>query len=747
MKRTITLCHHTIGYTDQMFNISVKYGLFYEMNETKEGNIMTFTIREEIEDTRTLEYFQDVLCYLFDTEPANVIYPPSEEDVSIYSILLAFVDSIRRDYKEKHYKEALKRFNDNRNVDMLGSLPMIHKLNNGNFSLTPITHEQVGYRVISTLAPEKLKGNTQTQTKSRDKNKRAVYRGFQWDMLYDSCRLYQDFVDGKCFDSTKQLYLLARNLCGAENGKKHFLEIISQREEDYCNGMNWKEILNAIIKSDVPLAACNECQYCDLCQHGENMLSTARPQRFEVRQIKQEKYVSLEEVSADLSAAFDRAMNAQDSHIHIIQAQTGAGKTETYLQYMKRSEKPLLIAVPTHELKKEIHRKAVAIGVQDICCTPDLDEYQLSDALKQEIDNLYAIGAGAYVLKYLTAQLQTLQHQDPDYANITQYLADLKRSVRSDGHIITTHARLLYMGQAVLNSHEVIIDEDILRTTLNTNYVNMSDLKWIRKMGIFSGDAKCRIDYLCRNRGYRKLNKICYTADEKLLGKLEAVSSDICGVLASEYVYITDDMVHYLSDIPLPSGKLTILSATADIELYQRFYPDRGFDFYECRKAKYRGEIRQHTDCSYSGYIFDKHPEKMSGLYQKTKGDVVITFKNMEQEFNTRYHFGNVEGLNQLGGKNLAVIGLPNKPDFVYCLYGMRAGLDIRKSPNMTVHRIEHGGYNFSLNTFKDEILQMIQTWILSSQLEQAVGRARLLRNNCTVTVYAGFPVEQAVFV
>ena len=98
MKRTITLCHHTIGYTDQMFNISVKYGLFYEMNETKEGNTMTFTIREEIEDARTLEYFQDVLCYLFDTEPANVIYPPSEEDVSLYSTLLAFVDAMRMDY-------------------------------------------------------------------------------------------------------------------------------------------------------------------------------------------------------------------------------------------------------------------------------------------------------------------------------------------------------------------------------------------------------------------------------------------------------------------------------------------------------------------------------------------------------------------------------------------------------------------------------------------------------------------------
>ena len=39
-----------------------------------------------------------------------------------------------------------------------------------------------------------------------------------------------------------------------------------------------------------------------------------------------------------------------------------------------------------------------------------------------------------------------------------------------------------------------------------------------------------------------------------------------------------------------------------------------------------------------------------------------------------------------------------------------------------------------------------IQLWILSSYLEQAVGRARLLRENCIVTVFSGFPVEQAEF-
>lgn len=750
MKQVIVLNHHMYGYNDLMFSISIKYGIRYDKDETENGDIMLFTIREELEDRRTFEYFQDVLCCIFDTEPSNYFYDESATsyDVSIYTILLAFVDYVRNQSNERHYKEKIKRFHEARKIDMIESMPMIHLLNNGKYSLTPTEHYTSGYDVRERLAPEKLKGNTQAQTKTRDKHKRAVYRNFNWDNLYESCSLYRSFYDGDDFNDMEQVFLLARNLCGAENGKKHFLDIVSKKQADsYCASMNWKEILTAIIKGNVPLAPCEQCQYCEHCQHAENMLSTAKPHRFEVRQLKSERYVSLEEVSADLRCAFDRAINAQDNFIYIIKAQTGAGKTETYLQYMKQSEKSFLIAVPTHELKKEIHRKAVAMGINIICCTPDLDEYILSNELRQEIDNLYAIGAGEFALKYLTEQLRTMQHTAPDYVQISAYLDALKHSCRSKGHIITTHARLMHMGQEVLDSHEVIIDEDILRTAINTNSVSMADLKTARSLGIFSGEVQSRLNYLYMNRGYRKLNKLYLNKDEKTLRKLGGISSDICGLLGSEYVYMTANMVHYLSDGSLPQGKLVILSATADAELYKIFYPERHFDFHECRKARYKGRINQHTDCSYSGYILEKHPEKVSALFQSTKEDVVITFKSIEHEFNTKYHFGNVEGLNLLGGKNLAVIGLPNKPDFVYCLYGMRAGLELNTTPNMYVHRIEQDGYSFSLNTFKDEILQKIQTWMLSSQLEQAVGRARLLRNDCTVTVYAGYPVEQAVFV
>lgn len=101
--------------------------------------------------------------------------------------------------------------------------------------------------------------------------------------------------------------------------------------------------------------------------------------------------------------------------------------------------------------------------------------------------------------------------------------------------------------------------------------------------------------------------------------------------------------------------------------------------------------------------------------------------------------------MNHLQGKNLSVVGLPNLDETVYCLYGMRAGAEIKKAA-MYPQRIVYRDKSFYLNTYKNEVLQMIQTWLISSQLEQAVGRARLLRENCTVIVYAGFPVEQSEY-
>ena len=76
----------------------------------------------------------------------------------------------------------------------------------------------------------------------------------------------------------------------------------------------------------------------------------------------------------------------------------------------------------------------------------------------------------------------------------------------------------------------------------------------------------------------------------------------------------------------------------------------------------------------------------------------------------------------------------------------MKAGIS-NLEVNMKKLRVQHNGYEFSLYTFEKPTMQIIQMWFIESLMEQAVGRARLLRYDCEVKVYSGFPVAQANFI
>ncbi len=225
---------------------------------------------------------------------------------------------------------------------------------------------------------------------------------------------------------------------------------------------------------------------------------------------------------------------------------------------------------------------------------------------------------------------------------------------------------------------------------------------------------------------------------------LNKVDVNLYGLLQSEYFAIDDENVYFLDEKFLPEVKMIIMSATVDYKLYQMLYNQRKIHFYECRKARYIGKVVQYTDYSYSRFFFNKNEQIIDELRKRTENQVVITLNCIEHKFNTKYHFGNVEGMNDNIGKNIVVIGLPNLNNVVYGLYAMRMGYvgDV----HMCCRRIKYNNCDFRLNTFDDRIIRRIQLWLLSSQLEQAVGRARLLRKSCVVTVFSGFPVEQAEY-
>ena len=65
------------------------------------------------------------------------------------------------------------------------------------------------------------------------------------------------------------------------------------------------------------------------------------------------------------------------------------------------------------------------------------------------------------------------------------------------------------------------------------------------------------------------------------------------------------------------------------------------------------------------------------------------------------------------------------------------------KSPTRQ-KEISNEDYKFCFNTYDNDYLRRIQLCFIHSELEQATGRARLLRFNCIVKLFANLPLEQA---
>lgn len=109
-------------------------------------------------------------------------------------------------------------------------------------------------------------------------------------------------------------------------------------------------------------------------------------------------------------------------------------------------------------------------------------------------------------------------------------------------------------------------------------------------------------------------------------------------------------------------------------------------------------------------------------------------------------HFGNTTGINSLSGCDLGIVGTPYKVEEAYKLIACYLGADVNKRQDSRPgwRRVVYKNTSFLLTTYHDPVLREIQLYSLESELEQCIGRARLLRKNCTVYVFSAFPCEQA---
>lgn len=608
----------------------------------------------------------------------------------------------------------------------------------------------------------KYDDGTRTSAKNRKAKDRPDFRSKDIPKLRSACQLFQEFEAGSRRLSHDELFGLATTLANVETGNDLFLDIF--KSNSYADGRigkydYWYHQLKKYISGYKPQSCNSFCRYRNSCPHGTNILSTAKLKYHQMERVTgfTEHLYTLEEAEKDFRQTFSNAMNDARKIWFIIKAQTAIGKTETYLQLIRHTSMRVLIVVPTIQLKREVKIRAAKMGI-DMIESPSLREIQdeLPDDVWSYIEYLYA--SGKSVIPYLK---KLIREDHPECAKLFKnYLRELDEFKNFAGHAITTHKRFLTMD--VSKYDLVIIDEDILLGSIiqNKNDISVSALKSLKKKTAPEGAVKRKaseaLKYIQsddKTSNFFSLPAIDYDkADDGITMGVDIPS--FCS--ATHFLYrmasdkenkIDENCITFIQHVEFrPNTKYIMVSATVDQTVCGYYFGKNNMEFHECKKARYRGNLNQHFRYSMSRDYMSKNISIIKQIKKWTGFENTLSFKTFMKYYSDDLHFGNCAGCDYLKGKNIDVIGTPHIPEWIYKLFAYTIGCEFDTEaeikPGVTV---EHNGWRFRFTTYDDEVLRAIQFYIIESQLEQAVGRARLLRCNCNVNLFSNFPLSQAV--
>jgi hypothetical protein len=498
----------------------------------------------------------------------------------------------------------------------------------------------------------------------------------------------------------------------------------------------------------------------DECNHGTNLLSTVKLKRGTMERDSHyvETFDSVENVQEDVYRLIRRAYQSHDKRCYIIKAITGAGKSHSYLKLMSGNpSERFLIAAPTNLLKDEIYEKAKKLGIS-VRKTPSLEQIkdEIPPKVQRQIERLYQNGQHRSVHPYIRELLNKKK-----IPCLQEYMEEREKLKGFKGSLITTHRYLLSMDKKrQLEYDAIIIDEDIILKSIISNQgeITVSELK---KLSGKTSDlqVKKKIEKLLKlykTETCIEAESFEYEYEEDDEGDCKkkgrkVIPFDIPSFCLAEKFYVrrtskernlNEDTLAFIKPGTLHEDvRYIVVSATADEGIYRKIFGEDNVDFQECKKAEYKGGLYQYPNKSYSRSSIDNDPGIIERLIKRfgIDEDKVITFMKYSKGL---LHFGNTEGSNEFEGKDILVIGTPYHTEFLYKLVAFNYGFDFDEAAEMNPQRISHNGYFSMFNTFKDESLRKIQLWMIESELEQAVGRPRLLRYECKVHLFSNFPLS-----
>lgn len=400
----------------------------------------------------------------------------------------------------------------------------------------------------------------------------------------------------------------------------------------------------------------------------------------------------------------------------------------------------------------EKYNAAVSMGINAVH-TPVIEElYQyLTNKQEEQIKTLYEIGAGELPIRLLKEWSKDNPH--------IQYYLDILDNLPKDTHIFTTHSRLFRMSETMTRNAVIFIDEDIIPSMFVCSAVSVDEFnKLYNAVGeeLFKNKLNIIKENISGDSHYFHLGKLCFSPEYKseFLAKCAncgiIFTQNIWGLAESENFYYcaADHSIHFAVANRLEYfGKIIMMSATANEKICRKAF-NTLVNFCDPGQIRYKGKVIMHNSKSFSrAYLSVNNAEKtITDIVEKHGDCVYITFKEYCKYIDGKYqrtHYGQAVGTNDFEGRDLVVIGLNHRPFYVYELFARSLGMD--NSDTLSTRTAKLHGFESSMMTYADPELRNIQQYMIGSDLEQAIGRARLIYHDCTVHLYGNYPARQGL--
>lgn len=765
-----------------LFAVDIDEGLSYQefMKRSEDYNILPFLVYDTFSSTSKQEKFRAV--YLMETviekkklaELFNVmlikVFPESdksckdvtrmffggkgikyfdERNVLNIERLVAAFHTEMKERDRKNYRRNIEKLAGDYGIACKDGCIRIYRKDLVMDEKIPQSVDIVGNMVVeygSIKKKEKIKKEVKCEKEKNDSENSPNFPilRIDKDKMPAYCSLYRKHLAEHLHHNLK--FLLATNLQYIKGGKTLFMNGIE--EEEIKSKKNWEMEWTQIKSYGYKPQSCMRggCPYANKCKV-DSLYSKLTWKIIPLR--KNVPYITLEDAQNELRQYLYEAVEAKDRGIHLIKAQTALGKTQAYCELAsEKSDQAFMFVVPTLDLQDEIVKRLEAAGshcIKTISCIEKIKELNLP--IYNELITLYDSGQGDKV----KGRIQEYMESNADELSeitIEEVKRCLNQQEKLDGtcNVVTTHKMFLNLPLKILEQYEIIVDEDIMMSVIKDNgSVSRKKITEALDAGIFSGEAEKRLKML-QNLEPEKAVKLEPLRISELSDKNMERFGDLVVLLGSQVFYYEENTqdIRYFNPMEIPKVKTIVLSATLNEKIWKDFCKNRRVRMNEVGTVRYKGKLMQFTYYSMSRECIRKlDGQKVKEAIKEITGvpeEQIITFKKFMDE--SEIHFGKTEGFDKLKGKNLAIIGTPH---YIVALYKMVGKyLDYDTSKKLCRQRVENSNYSFKLMTFSDAEMRNLQMYILEAELEQAVGRARLLRYDAVVWVFSNFPLKQA---